>query len=83
VGLAAVLTAKQQPQLAVLHLKKAVALKADDEVAWYRLSLAERMIGNVAEQKSAMAQFQRLRSATPRSGQKQSSTEVTKQSLDP
>jgi tetratricopeptide (TPR) repeat protein len=82
VGLAAVLTAKQQPQLAVDHLKKAVALKADDEVAWYRLSLAERMIGNIAEQKSAMAQFQRLRSATPPSRQEQSSTEVTKQSLD-
>jgi tetratricopeptide (TPR) repeat protein len=82
VGLAAVLTAKQQPQLAVDHLKKAVALKADDEVAWYRLSLAERMIGNIAGQKSAMAQFQRLRSATPPSRQEQSSTEVTKQSLD-
>ena len=60
VGLAATLMAKQKPELALPHLQRAVALNADDEVAWYRLSQADRALGNSDEQKKALAEFQRL-----------------------
>ena len=60
VGLAAVLMARQKPELALPHLQRAVALNAEDEVAWYRLSQADRALGNADEQKKALAQFQRL-----------------------
>ncbi len=81
VGLAATLLAQQKPALAVPHLQKALALNAEDEVAWYRLAQAERTLGHTEEQKKALAQFQRLRSQIAQ--QKGTSTpgEVTKQVL--
>ena len=51
VGLAATLMAQQKPSLALPHLQRAVALNADDEVAWYRLAQADRAVGNTEEQK--------------------------------
>jgi tetratricopeptide (TPR) repeat protein len=61
VGLGTTLMAQRKPDLALPHLQKAVALNADDEVAWYRLSLADRALGKKDEQTKALAQFQRLR----------------------
>jgi len=86
-GLAAVLTSLQKPDLALLHLQKAISLNRDNEVSWYRLSKVERLLGNSTEQQKAMAEFQRLHSKKtnePESGRKLlSPDEVTKQSVDP
>ena len=60
-GLGAVLMSLQKPDLALPHLQKAVALSAGNEVAWYRLSQVQGMLGQEAEQKKTFAEFQRLR----------------------
>jgi tetratricopeptide (TPR) repeat protein len=59
-GLAIVLMTRQQPEQALLHLQKAIALNGDNEVSWYRLAQVQRTLGNSAEQRKAMAQFQQL-----------------------
>ena len=86
-GLAAVLMSLQKPDLALPHLQKAVALNAGNEVAWYRLSQVQGMLGHEAEQKKAFAEFQRLRSqkSSQEEAGKQifSPDEVTRQQLDP
>ena len=74
-GLAAVLMSLQKPELALPHLQKAVSLNAGNEVAWYRLSQVQGMLGHEAEQKKAFAEFQRLRS------QKSSQQEAGKTNL--
>ncbi|HKW18070.1 MAG TPA: tetratricopeptide repeat protein [Terriglobales bacterium] len=85
-GLAATLLALQKPELALPHLQKAISLNRDNEVAWWRLSQVERALGNSAEQKKALAEFQRLHSAN--ASQENSTSklfspnEVTKQRVD-
>ena len=86
-GLAATLLAEQKPQLALPHVQAAIALNADDEVAWYRLGQVQRALGNIADQQKAIAEFQRLR-AKKQSEQAStvqifSRSEVTKQELGP
>ena len=86
-GLAAVLMSTRKPELALPHLQKTVTLKAGNEVAWYRLSQVQGVLGNDAEQKRAFTEFQRLR--TQKSSQQEagkqifSPEEVTQQQLDP
>jgi tetratricopeptide (TPR) repeat protein len=86
-GLAAVLMSLQKPDLALPHLQKAVTLNAGNEVAWYRLSQVQGMLGHEAEQKKAFAEFQSLRShkSSQEEAGKQvfSPDEVTRQQLDP
>ena len=86
-GLAAVLMSLQKPEQALPHLQKAAALNAGSEVAWYRLSQVQGMLGHEAEQKNAFAEFQRLRSqkSNQQEAEKQISSqdEVTRQQLDP
>jgi predicted Zn-dependent protease len=82
VGLATTLMAQHKPELALPHLERAVALDADDEVAWYRLSMADRTLGNTAEQKKALAQFQRVRSQIALQQGMSTPGEVTKQVLE-
>jgi tetratricopeptide (TPR) repeat protein len=77
VGLASALMSLQKPDLALPHLQKAIALNTDNEVAWYRLSQVQGMLGHGAEQKKAFAEFQRLRN------QKSSQQEAGKQILSP
>ena len=85
-GLAAVLVSLQQPEQALPHLQKAISLNADDEVGWWRLAQVERALGNTAEQKKALAQFQRLHSQSSdreESGRKLfSPDEVTRQQIE-
>jgi tetratricopeptide (TPR) repeat protein len=81
VGLATTLMARQKPGLALPHLQQAVALNADDEVAWYRLAQADRALGNKEEQTKALAQFQRLRSQIALQQGTSTPGEVTKQVL--
>jgi tetratricopeptide (TPR) repeat protein len=86
-GLSAVLMAQQKPLEAVPHLKEAIHLNPTNEVAWYRLSRTEGMLGNQAEQNQALAEFKRLRNAQASEKQRvqkimNSSEEVTPQRLD-
>jgi tetratricopeptide (TPR) repeat protein len=81
VGLATTLMAQQKPEVALPHLQRAVAINADDEVAWYRLAQADRTLGNKEEQTKALAQFQRLRSQIALQQGTSTPGEVTKQVL--
>ncbi len=81
VGLATTLMAQQKPDQALPHLLRAVALNADDEVAWYRLAQVSRTLGNKDEQQKALAQFQRLRSQIALQQGTSTPGEVTKQVL--
>jgi tetratricopeptide (TPR) repeat protein len=81
VGLATILIAQQKPDLALPHLQRAVALNADDEVAWYRLGLVDRALGRIEEQNKALAQFQRLHSQIGLQQGTSTEEEVTKQVL--
>ena len=87
VGLAATLMAQQKPAEALPHLQKAASLNPTDEVAWYRLSQAQRALGQTAEQKKSLAEFQKLHSRNPNQGTQTrslfSGDEVTRQTLDP
>jgi tetratricopeptide (TPR) repeat protein len=76
-GLAAVLMSAQKPDLALPHLQRAVSLSVGNEVAWYRLSQVQGMLGHDAEQKKAFAEFERLRT------QKTSQQEAAKQIFSP
>jgi tetratricopeptide (TPR) repeat protein len=85
IGLASVYLAEDKAQLAVPALQKAIAVDRTNEVSWYRLSQAERSLGNTAEQGKAMAEFRKLHEAKLKqqaNGQVATSTEVTKQKLD-
>ena len=85
-GLASVLMSRKKPEESLAHLKKAVALNPEDDVAWYRLAQVERALGNGAEQQKALAEFGRLRH---RFNQQKgvepifSPKEITRQELDP
>ena len=60
VGLGSVLVDQGKPSLAVPHFQRAAAIRPNDEVAWYRLSQAERRLGDTQAQKQALARFQVL-----------------------
>jgi tetratricopeptide (TPR) repeat protein len=60
VGLGGVLLDEQKPSLAAPHLQRATVLRPDDEVAWYRLAQAERLLGDLQAQKQALTAFQKL-----------------------
>jgi tetratricopeptide (TPR) repeat protein len=85
-GLGSVLMSLQKPDLALPHLQKAATLDAGNEVAWYRLSQVQGMLGHETEQKKTFAEFQRLRNrkSTQQEAGKQifSPDEVTRQQLD-
>ena len=85
-GLASALMSQQMPQLALPHLQKAVQLNSGDEVAWYRLSQVQRVLGNQAEAQKAFATFEQLRkkkSSQQEAGKQMvSPEEVTRQTID-
>jgi predicted Zn-dependent protease len=60
VGLAGILLETDKDALAVPHLKRAIELDPNDEVAWYRMARALRTTGDDAGQRKAMAEFRRL-----------------------
>jgi len=86
IGLAAVLLSRQKPQEALSQLQKAIALNPNNEVSWYRLAQAYRMLNNAAEREKAFSEFQRLKSgksaAQEAAKQMFSPTEVTQQQVD-
>ena len=86
-ALGAVLMSLQKPDLARFHLLRAIALDVGNEVAWYRLSQAQGMLGNKTDQERALAEFQRLhaQSLSQQEAGKEilAPEEVTRQRLDP
>lgn len=85
VALAATLISLDKSQEALPHLQAAIALRADDEAAWYRLSQVQRALGNTAERLKALAEFRRLHEKAARQelGPMTPPLEVTKQEVDP
>jgi tetratricopeptide (TPR) repeat protein len=81
VGLANVLAAQSKWQEGLPLLERAVKIRPEDQVAWYRLSQAYRAVGDAAGQKRALGVFEQLRE---RSLGEQDTTvhEVTQQALD-
>lgn len=65
VGLGGIYIETQKPKSAVAPLERATKINPEDEVAWYRLSQAERGAGNREAAQKAMAEFQKMRSSTP------------------
>ena len=58
-------------------------LRPDDEVAWYRLSQAERAAGNKEAQQKALEAFRKLHSVTPGTLRKPNQDEeITPQQID-
>jgi tetratricopeptide (TPR) repeat protein len=85
IGLAAVYMTEKQFEQAQVQLQKAIALNADNEVSWYRLSQVERALGNASEQQKAVAEFQRLQQRAHEQMEPiriPSANDVTKQELD-
>jgi tetratricopeptide (TPR) repeat protein len=84
VGLGRTMVALGKPDLALPPLQKAIALNANNEVAWYHVAQAHRARGDAAAQQTALAEFQRARDAQSRQPlTAQGRREVTKQALDP
>lgn len=75
------LVAQTKAAEALPLLQKALALNATNEVTWYQLSLAQKSLGNAAEQQKALAEFQRLRAEKARR-QELTRKEITRQELD-
>jgi tetratricopeptide (TPR) repeat protein len=85
-GLASVLLSLREPELALPHLRKAIDLNAQNEVAWYRLGQAQKALGDTAEQEKALAEYRRLHDEANRQRGIEpvfSPREVTKQEVDP
>ncbi|MGA8274239.1 MAG: tetratricopeptide repeat protein [Candidatus Sulfotelmatobacter sp.] len=85
-GLAAVLLEKKQPEQALLHAQRAVAVDLDSEVGWYRLAQIQRTLGNAAEQQKALTEYRRLHDRANQQKELEpvfSPHEVTKQEVDP
>lgn len=84
VGFGGVCLESQKPEQAVTALERATRLRPDDKVAWYRLAQAERATGNKQGQQKAIAEFQKLRNATPTALPKpDANQEITPQQIDP
>jgi len=86
VGLAYVLAQQNRFPDALAHLQKAIALRPEDEVAWYRLSQVQRSIGNTGEADQARVKFQELRLQKSKQQEPElpiySTDEVTRQTID-
>ena len=82
VGLAGVDLSSQKASLAVALLERAVKLRPNDEVAWWRLAQADRTIGNRAGQEKALAAFNKIHQVIPGTLRSPSSDAVTPQHLD-
>ena len=83
IGLGRTLLAMAQAELALPHLKRAIALNAQNEVTYYQLAQAYQRLGDAAAQRKALEEFRRLRSR--RAAQKVEAAPpgpVTKQQLD-
>jgi tetratricopeptide (TPR) repeat protein len=68
---------------AVTMLKRAIKVRPDDDVAWYRLSQAQRAVGNKEGQIEALATFRKIHLTIPVTLQSPNAgDQVTPQKLD-
>jgi tetratricopeptide (TPR) repeat protein len=85
-GLAYVLAQQNSFAGALAHLQKAIALRADDEVAWFRLSQIQRSLGNADEAEKARIKFQELKLQKSKQHEPElpiySTDEVTRQTIE-
>ena len=83
VGLGGVDIESENAQAAVPLLQRATKINPEDEVAWYRLSQAERATGDKDGQEKALAAFRKLHSSTPVTLRRpDQEDEVTPQQID-
>jgi tetratricopeptide (TPR) repeat protein len=85
-GLAAVFLEKNEPEKALSHAQRAVAVEPENEVCWYRLAKIQRSLRNVPEQEKALAEYRRLHDLANQQKEVEpvfSPREVTKQEVDP
>jgi tetratricopeptide (TPR) repeat protein len=82
VGLAGIDLSIQKANQAVPLLDRAVKLRPDDEVAWWRLAQADRVAGNREGQQKALATFNRLHQVIPGTLRNPVADAVTPQHLD-
>lgn len=84
VGLGRTEIALGRPADALPHLKAALAVNPDDEVACYQIAQAYRALGNTAEQEKALAEFNRVRAlaSAKKSAVPEARSDVTPQVLD-
>jgi tetratricopeptide (TPR) repeat protein len=82
IGWGRALLGQGQAEAALAPLKRAAALDATNEVAWFQLAQAHRALGNAADQRNALAEFQRRRDAKTRRAEAPPRREVTQQTLD-
>jgi tetratricopeptide (TPR) repeat protein len=84
VGLAGIDLTRQKPDEAAPLLQRAIRLRPDDEVAWWRLAQADRAMGNAQGQKEALAEFQKIHQTIPVTLRRPDAVdEVTPQQLGP
>jgi tetratricopeptide (TPR) repeat protein len=85
VGLGRALVAAGDAAAALPHLQQAIRLNPRDEVAFYQMAQAHRALGHDAEQQSALAEFERLRSsnASQAAVVPAGPSAVTRQQLEP
>jgi predicted Zn-dependent protease len=81
IGLATAYLADDKARQAIPALRKAIAIDPTNEVSWYRLSQAERSVGDLAEQNKAMAEFRRLHQAQASRAETNQQSEVTRQTI--
>ncbi len=82
VGLAGIDLAGQKADQAVPLLERAVKLRPNDEVAWWRLAQADRTTGDTTGQQKALAAFNRIHQVIPGTLRNPSSDAITPQQLD-
>src|SRR5581483_7842461 len=82
VGLAGIDLAGQKADQAVPLLERAVKLRPNDEVAWWRLAQADRAVGDREGQQKALAAFNRIHQVIPGTLQNPSADAVTPQHLE-
>lgn len=84
VGLGRTLIALGQPERAIPPLAAATKRNPANEVAYYQIAQAYRVLGRTAEQQQALAEFTRLRNArAQRPALPEARRDVTPQALDP
>jgi tetratricopeptide (TPR) repeat protein len=72
-----------EPAEALTVLKRATQLRPDDDVAWYRLSTAQRAVGNRQGQMEALAEYRKIHQIIPATLQRtHGGDEITPQKLD-
>jgi predicted Zn-dependent protease len=82
VGLAGIDLSGEKADQAVPLLERAVKLRPNDEVAWWRLAQADRAVGNSEGQQKALATFNRIHQVIPGTLRSPNADAVTPQHLD-